>query len=57
MKNKADGDLKDSKSSTDVLSRTMNHALYCYFRTVMLVIPFVTMVRFKNKNTKKNKIN
>ena len=57
MKNHADGDLKDSKSSTDVLARTMNHALYCYFRTVMLVIPFVTMVPFKNKNTKKNIIN
>ena len=37
-------DIKKTKSTAGVFQRNEDHATYCYFRTVMLVMPFVTMV-------------
>ena len=37
-------DMKKTESRADAFQRNEEHATYCYFRTVMLVMPFVTMV-------------
>ena len=50
--NKHNGsDIKKMESTVGTFERNEEHATYCYFRTVMLMIPFVTMVsvRFLHK--------
>ena len=42
-------EVKNAESTAGVFTKNEDHSNYCYFRTVMLVMPFVTMVSINRK--------